>query len=480
MITEKMKHCPILLVDDEPAELEAYSLLLNSMGMNNVKTLSDSRRVLATLENMQSPVLFLDLNMPHMSGQEVLRELKSSKPQIPVIIVTADSEIETAVECLKLGAQDYLVKPIDLKMFSSALRNALEIGLLRNEVMSLKGISFGSREYTNRAFDRIITKSPLMFGLFQYIESIATSGLPTLILGETGSGKELIAKAIHEVSGLPGEFVAVDISGLDDALLSDTLFGHARGAYTGADSIRAGMIEKAADGTIFLDEIGDLSEISQVKLLRLLQEKIYYPLGSDQPKQCQARIITAANKDLSKLAGQEGEFRMDLYYRLSTHLIKVPPLRERKEDIPLLVEHLIASGAKDMNKAVPTISPKAMSLLIQHPFWGNVRELKAYISDAVARCTHGHIQDHLIADRLAGGTSLGRSDIVRTNPLEALFGHFPTLEELADYAVDTALSATDNNQSQAAGLLGVSRQALHKRLKKRNPVSTLADNVNQG
>lgn len=478
MITAKMKNCPILLVDDEPAELEAYSLLLTSMGMNNIRTLDDSRKVFATLENMQSPVVFLDLNMPHMSGQEVLRELKSTKPQIPVIIVTADSEIETAVECLKLGAQDYLVKPIDLKMFSSALRNALEIGLLRNEVMSLKGISFGNREYTNRAFDRIVTKSPLMFALFQYIESIATSGLPTLILGETGSGKELIAKAIHEVSCQPGEFVAVDISGLDDALLSDTLFGHARGAYTGAESVRAGMIEKAAEGTIFLDEIGDLSEISQVKLLRLLQEKIYYPLGSDQPKQCHARIITAANKDLSKLAGQEGEFRMDLYYRLSTHLIKVPPLRDRKEDIPLLVEHLIASGAKAMSKPIPTISPQAIALLTRHPFWGNIRELKAYISDAVARCTHGHIQDHLIADRLASATSMGRSDTVQTNPLEALFGHFPTLDELADYAIDNALSITDNNQSQAAGMLGVSRQALHKRLKKRTSTSTVVDSVN--
>lgn len=478
MITAKMKNCPILLVDDEPAELEAYSLLLTSMGMNNITTLNDSRMVLQTLENMQSPVLFLDLNMPHMSGQEVLRELKIKKPQTPVIIVTADSEIETAVECLKLGAQDYLVKPIDLKMFSSALRNALEIGLLRNEVMSLKGISFGSREYSNRAFDKIVTKSPLMFGLFQYIESIATSGLPTLILGETGSGKELIAKAIHEVSGLTGKFVAVDISGLDDALLSDTLFGHAKGAYTGADSVRAGMIEKATDGTIFLDEIGDLSEISQVKLLRLLQEKIYYPLGSDQPKQCHARIITAANKDLSKLAGQEGEFRMDLYYRLSTHLIKVPPLRERKEDIPLLVEHLIAGGAAAMNKAIPTISPQAMNILLQHPFWGNIRELKAYLSDAVARCANGHIQDHLIADRLTGATSMHRNHSIQTSPLESLFGHFPTLEELADYAIDKALSITDNNQSQAATMLGVSRQALHKRLKKRTAVSTRDDNVN--
>ena len=470
MITSKMKNCQILLVDDEPAELEAYSLLLTSLGMKNVRTLSDSRNVLATLESMQSPVLFLDLNMPHMSGQEILRELKINKPQIPVIIVTADSEIETAVECLKLGAQDYLVKPIDLKMFSSALRNALEIGLLRNEVMSLKGISFSSREYTNKAFDRIITKSPLMFGLFQYIESIATSGLPTLILGETGSGKELIANAIHEVSGLPGKFVAVDISGLDDTLFSDTLFGHTKGAYTGAETVRAGMIEKAGDGTIFLDEIGDLSEVSQVKLLRLLQEKIYYPLGSDQPKQCQARIITAANKDLTKLTGQDGEFRMDLYYRLSTHLIKVPPLRDRREDIPLLVEHLIANGAAAMNKEIPTISPQAINLLMRHPFWGNIRELKAYISDAVARCANGHIRENLIAERLAGTTSVASAttdNMVYTNPLEPLFGHFPTLDELADYAVELALNISENNQSQASRLLGVSRQALNKRLKKR-------------
>lgn len=467
MITSKMKSCQILLVDDEQAELDAYSLLLTSMGIRNVRTLSDSRNVLKMLDDMQSPVVFLDLNMPHMSGQEVLRLLKIKKPQIPVIVITADSEIETAVECLKLGAHDYLVKPINLKMFSSDLRNALEIGHLRNEVLSLKGISFSSREYTHKAFDPIVTKSPLMLGIFQYIESIATSGMPTLILGETGSGKELIAKAIHEVSGLPGEFIAVDISGLDDNLFSDTLFGHTKGAYTGADKVRAGMIERAGNGTIFLDEIGDLSEASQVKLLRLLQEKVYYPLGSDHPKQSHARIITAANKDLGKLASQDGEFRMDLYYRLSTHLVKVPPLRDRRDDIPLLVEHLMQNAAVTMNKAVPTITPQAMSLLMRHQFWGNVRELKAYISDAVARCMHGHITDDLIAERLTGATSLKQDEMIYANPIEALFGRFPTLDELADFAIDTALSVAENNQSQAARLLGISRQALNKRIKKR-------------
>jgi DNA-binding NtrC family response regulator len=467
MIDSKLKSCQILLVDDEQAELDAYSLLLTSMGCRNVRTINDSRLVLATVESMQTPVVFLDLNMPHMTGQEVLRELKLKKPQIPVIIITADSEIETAVECLRLGAHDYLVKPIDLKMFSSALRNALEIGLLRNEVMTLKGISFGIGDYNHEAFAKIITRSPVMLGIFQYIESIAGSGLPALILGETGSGKELIARSIHDVSNLPGEFVAVDISGLDDTLLSDTLFGHTRGAYTGADKARSGLIEKAANGTLFLDEIGDLSEASQVKLLRLLQEKIYYPLGADQPKQCHARIVTAANKDLSKLAGQEGEFRMDLYYRLSTHLIRVPPLRDRREDIPLLVEHLITDTASSMNKQVPAISNQAMSRLLRHPFWGNVRELKAYISDAVARCQHNYIDEDLISERLMG-TSPVIAEAAGENPLEELFGHFPTLEELAEYAIEAALIATDNNQSQASRLLGVSRQALNKRLKKRH------------
>ena len=467
MIDDTMKNCQILLVDDEQSELDAYSLLLMSMGIANVRTLSDSRRVLATLADMKAPVVFLDLNMPHMSGQDVLRELKVKRPQVPVIVITANSEIETAVECLRLGAHDYLVKPIDLKMFSSALRNALEIGLLRNEVLSLKGIHFDRAPHANPAFSPIITKNPAMFGIFRYIESIAASGLPTLILGETGSGKELIARAIHQVSGLSGEFVAVDISGLDDTLFSDTLFGHTRGAYTGAETTRPGLLEKARGGTIFLDEIGDLSEVSQVKLLRLLQEKIYYPLGSDQQKRCYARVITAANKDLGKLAGQEAGFRMDLYYRLSTHLIRVPPLRERREDIPLLVEHLITTAAAGMHRPAPAISDEAMQLLLGHSFWGNVRELKAYIADAVARCEGGIIGEHLIAERLSGSAPARLPQSAAGNPLEALFGHFPTLEELADYAVDVALSSTQNNQNRAAQLLGVSRQALHKRLKKR-------------
>jgi DNA-binding NtrC family response regulator len=455
----------IVLVDDEQSELEAYSFLLESMGVQKIKTVSDSRQALQEVRQIAAPIVFLDLNMPHLSGQEVLRGIKQERPQVPVIILTANSEIETAVECLKLGAHDYLVKPISMSTFGSALRNALEIGALRNEVMSLKGIPLGSRP-THAAFARIVTQNAGMLEIFQYVEAIAASGQPTLVLGETGSGKELIARAIHDVSGLPGDFVAVDVSGLDDTLFSDTLFGHARGAYTGADKIRAGLLEKAQDGTLFLDEIGDLSEVSQVKLLRLLQEGVYYSLGADQPRKCRARIIAAANKDLQKLAGQTGSFRMDLYYRLSTHLIKVPPLRARREDIPLLAKHLVAEAAGNMNRPVPAVSQEAMHMLLRHPFYGNIRELKSYLFDAVARCGGAQISRQLIAERLGGTVAEPPQDAAAGKRLEKLFGHFPTLEELADYAIDEALQRTAHNQSQAAKLLGLSKQALHKRLKK--------------
>ncbi|WP_419176232.1 sigma-54-dependent transcriptional regulator [Desulfosediminicola sp.] len=469
MITSEMKNSRILLVDDEQTELDAYAMLLHSMGVKNIFTLNDSSVVLETLDSNRASIVFLDLNMPKVSGIEVLKALRAKRPHIPVIIITANSEIETAVECLKIGAHDYLVKPIDLKTFSSALRNALEIGLLRNEVLSLKGIRFEQERNANTAFDAIVTRSGAMHAIFKYIEATATSGLPTLILGETGSGKELLARAIHEVSNLPGEFVAVDVSGLDDTLFSDTLFGHRKGAYTGADHPRPGMIEKAANGTLFLDEVGDLSETSQVKLLRLLQENIYYPLGSDQPRQCNARIITAANKDLSKLAGGKGVFRMDLYYRLSTHLIKVPPLRERKEDIPLLVDHLLKQAAGIMNKNVPSVSEEVVEFLCRHPFFGNIRELKAYIFDAVALCEFDVLNDTIILDRLEGAASVTGNEepvSVGTNSLESIFGHFPTLTELTDYAVNLAMTISDNNQSRASRLLGISRQAIHKRLKK--------------
>ena len=459
----------VILVDDEQSELDAYSFLLRSMGIKNITTVSDSRNLLAVLEDRHPSIVFLDLNMPHKPGQVVLAELRGTYPQTPVIICTANSDIEMAVECLKLGAHDYLVKPINIETFGSALRNALEISSLRNEVMTLKGLSFYKQLQHPAHFSTIITKNHMMISLFHYIESIAASGQPVLITGETGSGKELFARAIHDVCSCSGEFVAVDVSGLDDTLFSDTLFGHRKGAYTSAEKDRTGLIESAAQGTLFLDEIGDLNKTSQVKLLRLLQEGVYYPLGGDHPKKCRARIVAATNKTINHLSGMADGFRIDLYYRLSTHLIQIPPLRERLEDLPLLVVYLANQAAKSMGKNIATVSKSLLDILKTLPFPGNVRELKTYIYDAVAQCHSDVLAEHDIIDRLHPGQAPVSQASSPAPPvsLESIFGQFPTLTQLTEHAVKKALEAANHNQSEAAKVLGISKQALSKRLKKR-------------
>lgn len=474
----------VMLVDDEQSELDGYQFLLQAMGVKHITQVNDSREVLPMMEKDPDCVVFLDLTMPHKSGQEVLDEIRSSYPETPVIICTANSDIETAVACLKKGAHDYLVKPINMNSFGSALRNAFEICALRNELMTLKGLPNQRKLSHPHCFEKIVTQDPVMLSLFRYVESIASSGQPVLILGETGTGKELMARAIHDVSRYPGKFVVVDVSGLDDTLFSDTLFGHEKGAYTGADQNRKGLIEKAEEGTLFLDEIGDLNRVSQIKLLRLLQEGTYYSLGSDHPRQCKARIITAANKKLNTFSDQDDGFRMDLYYRLSTHLLQIPPLRERKGDIALLADHLKDQAAERMGKAIFRISDRALHALEGYPFPGNVRELKSYIYDAVARCDSDTLSEAIIMERLnlvastpwEGGPPMaphgtdGSSfrGTPETKPIiEQLMGRFPSLSEMTEYVVAAALERTDGNQSQAAGLLGISKQALSKRLQKR-------------
>ena len=470
MINFSHTEADIIIVDDEQSELDAYSFLLQAMGVKHIKTVKDSTMIMEVMAVSSNAIVFLDLNMPHKSGEEVLSEIKEVYPHVPVIICTANSDIAMAVKCLKLGAHDYLVKPINMNSFGSALRNALEIGTLRNEILTLKGIPNAAQLKFPQHFSSIITRDPVMHGIFHYIESIAGSGQPVLVLGETGSGKELIARAIHDVSKLPGEFVAVDVAGLDDTLFSDTLFGHEKGAYTGADSHRSGLIERAARGTIFLDEIGDLSRVSQIKLLRLLQEEIYYPLGCDTPVKSQARIITAANRELNQFAVKKDEFRMDLYYRLSTHLIRIPPLRDRKKDIPLLADYLKDQAAASMGKEILTVKKELLTLLENHPFPGNVRELKTYVYDAVAQCHTAQLSEDAVKDRIfseRGEVTASFSATSDALTLASFFGHFPTLAELTEYAIDSALEKANYNQSKAAGLLGISKQALSKRLQKR-------------
>ena len=318
---------PVLLIDDEKYFLQSATMTLKSSGIGNVRTCSDSREAMNCLESATYSAVLLDVMMPHVSGETILAEIRSRYPQLPVIILTAINEVETAVEFLKIGAFDYLVKPIDDARLVNTLRRAIEYSQMSSENSLLKEYLLSGELKNPDVFQSIITGSDQMTSVFKYIEAIGKTPFPVLITGETGVGKELVARAIHEVSGREGEFVAVNVAGLDDNLFSDTLFGHRKGAFTGAASDRRGLIDKAYGGTLFLDEIGDLKMESQVKLLRLLQEGTFYALGSDTARVSDARIIVATHQDLAKRQ-QEDSFRADLYYRLSTHHIKIPALRE--------------------------------------------------------------------------------------------------------------------------------------------------------
>jgi DNA-binding NtrC family response regulator len=305
-----------------------------------------------------------------------------------------------------------------------------------------------------------------MRSLFQYIEALACSSEPVLITGESGVGKELIARAIHDVCQPEAPWIPVNIAGLDDNVFADTLFGHVKGAFTGADHVRAGMIEKAAGGTLFLDEIGDLSPLSQIKLLRLIQEKEFMPLGSDTPQKVNARIVVATNVDLDQKQ-KTGTFRKDLYFRLCTHRIEIPPLRERKEDIPILLDHLLAEAAREMDKKKPTPPSELPLLLSNYPFPGNVRELRAMVFNAVSM----HRGRTLSMESFKKSMGILRKDPVSEDafleePLLTFHERLPTLREAANLLVREAIERTRGNQSMAARLLGVTQPALSSRLKK--------------
>lgn len=458
---------PILLVDDEPRILLYTSEMLRMAGIQPVLTLEDSRQVLPLLAKQDVAVMVLDLSMPRLSGTELLPEINHDFPQIPVIVMTATNELETAVECMKAGAFDYLVKPVERNRFVSAIRRALELRCLRNEVSLLKQRLLTDRLEHEDAFSSIITNSKKMRAIFQYVEAIARSQQPVLIIGETGVGKELIARAVHDLNGRKGAFVAVNMAGLDETMFSDTLFGHKKGAYTGAEKSREGLIIQASGGTLFLDEIGDMNEMTQVKLLRLLQEQKYYPLGSDTPSQSDARIVVATNQDLQERI-LAGKFRKDLYYRIRAHQVQVPPLCERLEDLPLLVDHFLEEAAKSLNKKKPTPPPELITLLSTYHFPGNVRELQSMVFDAVARHRSGVLsmdsfkeiirQEH--SSPPTGFSPLGQDATL----MLGVSGRFPTLKEAENCLISEALNRSSGNQGIAASLLGITRQALNKRI----------------
>lgn len=449
----------IVLVDDEPEILFSFSVMLRRAGFREIKTMPDSRELLPYLSRREVGVVVLDLQMPHLSGKELLHEITSSFPHVPVIIVTAANQLDTAVDCMKEGALDYMVKPISPERLVSAIRKALEINSLRCEISSLRECLHPGSPHREEALSRFHTKSSKMQLVFTYLQGIAPSDQPVLVLGETGVGKELAARALHEVSGRRGEFVPLNSAALDDHVFADTLFGHRKGSFTGADTAREGMISKAAGGTLFLDEIGDLSKASQIKLLRLLQEGEYYAIGSDHPSFSTARIVAATNCDLaSKVAA--GTFRKDLYFRLCSHQLRIPPLRERPEDIAPLLETFLEEAAQTLGKKKPVFPPQVLGYLAGYSFPGNIRELRAMTYDAVARHKGGVLSLSPFREAIGHGLSSAALSPRVESPFE-------TLKEMEQRMVEQALERAGGNQGAAAAMLGISRQALNKRLKRR-------------
>jgi DNA-binding NtrC family response regulator len=457
----------VLLVDDELPWLRSLSMALEGpAAMNNLIQCQDSRKVMDILARRDVGLVLLDLTMPHISGEELLEKIVAEHPQVSVIILSGLNQLETAVRCMRLGAFDYFVKTVDEERLVDGVRRAVRMVELEHENRAMRQRFFCNHPQSPEAFSSFVTGNPVMQATFQYVEAVAPSSQPILVTGESGTGKELMARAIHLLSRPDGPLINVNVSGLDDTYFADTLFGHVKGAYTGADSQRSGLVEQAAEGTLFLDEIGDLSQASQVKLLRLLQEGEYYPLGSDYPKQMTARVVVATHQNLGSRMST-GDFRRDLYYRLLAHHVHLPPLRERKDDLPLLLNHFLEQAAEKLGKKTPTPPPELAVLLSTYSFPGNIRELEAMIYDAVS------VHSSRILSMKSFQERIGQQEVSvaeppsspSCNPFAAL-EELPTLQQAGNLLVEDAMRRAQGNQSLASRLLGISQPALSKRLKR--------------
>ncbi|MFH1216288.1 MAG: sigma-54 dependent transcriptional regulator [Pseudomonadota bacterium] len=450
---------PIIVVDDDENVARAVVRILRINGYNNIIAESDGSRVIDLLTEKNGSLVLLDITMPKVCGDELLEQIVALFPHLPVIMATANDSIDMVVSCMKKGAFDYIAKPLEGSRLLASVSAALQVMELRRENEALRSKDQKSSPGNPDFFQDTLSGNSEMLKLFTYMEQVAPSGQPVLISGETGVGKELAALAIHRASGRKGRFVAVNAAGIEDDIFADTLFGHTRGAFTGANTTRDGAIKKAAAGTLFLDEAGDLSLRSQLKLLRLLQEKEYYPLGSDTPQTSDARIIVATNRDFNELLASGG-FRRDLYFRLNAHHVHLPPLRDRFDDLQLLVPHFVGMAAKEFGKSKLVVPRELYLLLENYSFPGNIRELKAMIYDAVSR-RQGHVLGLDLFAGLMGMTPQNGTKPPVSSSDRVTFGpELPSMKDVRSLLTEEALKRSNGNVSLAARLIGLTRQSL--------------------
>ena len=445
----------VLIVEDDAAQREMLSGFLSDLGVETAEA-PDGKQALNVLASQQFDVVVTDLRMPKMDGEELLREVKALNPDIGVVLVTAFGTVQSAVESLKAGATHYLLKPLDLDEVEHVIRRCLEERHLQRENRELRR-RLGEIE----SIPGIVTAGGLMAEVLSTVARVAPSNVSVLLMGESGTGKELVARAIHGASPRAGgPFVAVNAAALSPTLLESELFGHERGAFTGADRARAGRFESASGGTLFLDEIGDLPAEVQVKLLRVLQERAVERVGSNRPLPVDVRLVAATHHDLPALL-REGRFREDLYYRLAVVTMELPALRQRRSDIPALVEHFLDKHAETSGVPPKNFSREAMDLLVRHDFPGNVRELE----NIVQRCLVLARSELITTDDLPASV-LGASEHVAGGEPASDASLPARVAALEKAAIEQALGEEGGNQSRAADRLGISERALRYKLAK--------------
>ncbi len=454
----------ILAVDDELEFLDTLADLLRRRGWF-VDTASNGYEALEKVGLTGYSLVILDMFMPLIDGLATLRRIRKIDPALPVVVLTADGRVDTVVEAMKLGAYDYLQKPVDWTRLEVAVNNGLLTRELRGEVSRLRG-----QLQSRYGFTSMVGHSSKMQAVFRSVDRVIASDVSVMLRGESGTGKELLARAIHfNGPRKDGAFVAVNCAAIPDGLLESELFGHEKGAFTGAVARRIGKFEQADGGTIFLDEVGEMSPATQVKLLRVLQERQIERVGGSGPIDVDVRVISATNKDLEEEL-RKGRFREDLYYRLNVYPIFLPPLRERREDIPALVGQFLEKYSKRHGRQVRSISAQAMDYLVHYDWPGNVRELENVMERSLLNTTGTtllpeHLPIFVISSR---GGSHGNGQPIDLRTAVRLTREILPLREVEKEVLAHAVKLSNYNLSHAASVLGIGRTTLYRKLEKYN------------
>jgi two-component system nitrogen regulation response regulator GlnG len=487
-----MNAMPLLLVvDDEAPILTAFRRAFRDAHLE-VRTAETASEGLELARQYRPDVIILDVQLPDMSGLEALRRLRELDARSPVIFITGKSTTDTAIEAMKLGAYEYLLKPLEL----AQLRHVIERALAISRLMHVPAVVADADVVDERA-DAIVGRCPSMQKVYKDIGRVAAQDVTVLISGESGTGKELVARAIYQHSQRSaGPFLAINCAAIPEGLLESELFGHEKGAFTGADQQRIGKFEQCSDGTLFLDEVADMSPLTQSKMLRVLQEQQFERLGGNETVHTNARVLAATNRDLEMLVGQ-GQFRQDLYYRLSVFTIRLPPLRERGEDLALLVQHYLRQFNRELGRDIQVIDSGAMALLQRYPWPGNIRELQSVLKQALLQAAGSILLPDFLpagvrtwdeetkapqagphppspADGKGGFAALGPyvEDRLR-NGTDNLYDE--TLRRMERLLLTRVLQHTGGNQLQAAKVLGITRGSLRTKLRELG--ITIARNV---